>query len=120
MDEFVKKLYDFRVFIDFFGVKIVIGLSKNHCDLILTVGFDLSQNSRYLPIFYRYLPLFYRYLLIYLQYFFINSSTYVREIKSRNFIEISGISDISAIFSIFLRFFGQRTIGWQYRFGAPR
>ena len=86
------------VFKDFFGVKIVIGLSKNHCDLILTVGFDLSQNSRYLPIFYRYLPLFYRYLLIYLRYFFINSSTYVREIKSRNFIEISGISDISAIF----------------------
>ena len=36
------------VFIEFFGVKIVIGLSKNHCDLILTVGFDLSQNSRYI------------------------------------------------------------------------
>ena len=43
MDEFVNKLYDFRVFIEFFGVKIAIGLSKNHCDLILTVGFDLSQ-----------------------------------------------------------------------------
>ena len=42
------------VFIEFFGVKIVIGLSKNHCDLIITVGFDLSQNSRFtdiLPIF---------------------------------------------------------------------
>ena len=39
------------VSIKIFGVKIVIGLSKNHCDLILTVGSDLSQNSRYLPIF---------------------------------------------------------------------
>ena len=29
------------------------------------------------------------------------------EIQSQNFIELSGISDISAIFSIFLRFFGQ-------------
>ena len=46
------------VFIEFFGVKIVIGLSKNHCDLILTVGFDLSQNSRYLPIFTDILPIF--------------------------------------------------------------
>ena len=33
------------VFIDFFGVKLVIGLSKNHCDLILTVGFNLSQKT---------------------------------------------------------------------------
>ena len=52
------------VFIEFFGVKIVIGLSKNHYDLILTVGFDLSQNSRYLPIFtdiYRYFTDIYRY-----------------------------------------------------------
>ena len=39
------------IFIEFFGVKIVIGLSKNHCDLILTIGFDLSQNIRYLSIF---------------------------------------------------------------------
>ena len=46
------------VFIEFFGVKIVIGLSKNHCDLILTVGFDLSQNSRYLPIFTNVSPIF--------------------------------------------------------------
>ena len=44
MDEFVMKLYDFRG-IYIFGVKIAIGLSKNYCDLILTVGFDLSQNS---------------------------------------------------------------------------
>ena len=47
-----------RVFIEFFGVKIVIGLSKNCCDLILTVRFDLSQNSRYLPIYLRYLSIF--------------------------------------------------------------
>ena len=26
------------VFIEFFGVKITIGLSKNRCDLFLTVG----------------------------------------------------------------------------------
>ena len=44
MDEFVKKLYDLRVFIEFFGVKITIGLSKNHCHLILTVGFDFGSN----------------------------------------------------------------------------
>ena len=28
------------VFIEFFGVKINIGLSKNCCDLLLVVGFD--------------------------------------------------------------------------------
>ena len=32
------------VFIEFFGVKIVIGLSKNRYDLFLTVGFDLGSN----------------------------------------------------------------------------
>ena len=32
------------VFIEFFGVKIVIELLKNHCDLILTVGFDYDSN----------------------------------------------------------------------------
>ena len=58
MDEFVKKLYDFRGIYRIFGVKIVIGLLKNHCDLIIIIGFDLSQNSRYLLIFYRYLPIF--------------------------------------------------------------
>ena len=36
MDEFVKNCMILGVFIEFFGVKIVIGLSKNHCDLILT------------------------------------------------------------------------------------
>ena len=65
-DEFVNKLYDFKSIYEFFGVKIAIGLSKNHCDLILTVGFDLSQNSRYISDIYRY--------------FFRNSSTYAREI----------------------------------------
>ena len=32
------------VFIEFFWVKIVIGLAKNHCDLILAVGFDFGSN----------------------------------------------------------------------------
>ena len=32
------------VFIECFGVKIVIGLSKNRCDLFLTVGFDFGSN----------------------------------------------------------------------------
>ena len=32
------------VFIKKFGVKIVIGLSKNRCDLFLTVGFDFGSN----------------------------------------------------------------------------
>ena len=32
------------VLIEFFGVKIAIGLSKNHYDLILTVGFDFGSN----------------------------------------------------------------------------
>ena len=44
------------VFIEFFGVKIAIKLSKNHCDLILTVGFDLSKKiadiSMIFSIFY--------------------------------------------------------------------
>ena len=42
--EFVKKLFDFRGIYIFFEVKIVIGLLKNHCDLILTVGFDFGSN----------------------------------------------------------------------------
>ena len=33
-----------RVFIEFFGVKIAVGLSKNRCDLFLTVGFDFGSN----------------------------------------------------------------------------
>ena len=64
------------VIIEFFRVKIVIGLSKNHYDLILTVGFDLSQNSRYLPIYFQYLliftdisPIFIDILLIFFQKF---------------------------------------------------
>ena len=32
------------VFIEFFGVKIAIGLSKNCGDLFLTVGFDFDSN----------------------------------------------------------------------------
>ena len=42
MDEFVKKLYDFKGIYRIFGVKTTIGLSKNHCDLIITVGFDFG------------------------------------------------------------------------------
>ena len=44
IDEFVVKLYDFRVFIEFFEVKIVIGLSKYRCSLFITVGFDFGSN----------------------------------------------------------------------------
>ena len=44
MDEFVKKLYHFRDIYRFFGVKIAIELSKNHCDLIRTVQFDFGSN----------------------------------------------------------------------------
>ena len=51
MDEFVNYMI-LRVFIEFFGVKIVIGLSKNLYDLILTIGFDLNQNNRYISDIY--------------------------------------------------------------------
>ena len=57
------------VFIEFFGVKIVIELSKNHCDLILTAGFDLNKNSRYLPIFTYISPIFTDILPIFFQKF---------------------------------------------------
>ena len=80
MDEFVKRLYDFR------GIYRIF----------------LSQNSHY-----RYFTDIYR-------YFFKNSSTCAREIKSQNFAEIS------MIFLIFLRFFSQPIIGWQFRFGTRR
>ena len=43
-DEFVMKLYDFMGIYRIFGVKIAIGLSKNRCDLFLTVGFDFGSN----------------------------------------------------------------------------
>ena len=62
------------IFIEFFGVKIAIGLSKNHCDLILTVGFDLSQNNRYISDIYDILPIYLRYFTdispIFYRYFF--------------------------------------------------
>ena len=32
------------VFIEFFGVKIVIELPKNRCDLFITAGFDFGSN----------------------------------------------------------------------------
>ena len=44
MDEFVMKVYDFKGIYRIFGVKIAIGLSKNHSDLFLTVGFNFCSN----------------------------------------------------------------------------
>ena len=32
------------VFIEVFGVKIAVGLSKNRCDLFLTVRFEFDSN----------------------------------------------------------------------------
>ena len=32
------------ILIEFFGVKIAVGLSKNHCNFVLNVGFDLCSN----------------------------------------------------------------------------
>ena len=61
------------VFIEFFRVKIVIGFSKNYCDLILIVGFDLSQNNSYIYDIYRYISDIH-------QYFSRNSNTYAHEI----------------------------------------
>ena len=49
------------VFIEFFKVKITFVLSKNHYDLILTVGFDLSQNSLYISDISDILPRYIRY-----------------------------------------------------------
>ena len=44
MDEFVMKLYGLRSIYRIFGVKIVIGLSKNRYALFLTVRFDFGSN----------------------------------------------------------------------------
>ena len=74
-------------FIDVFGVKIVIGLLKNYCDLILTVGFDLSQKTD----IYRY--------------FFRNFNTCAREIKSQKTAKISPKYREFLIFHLFFRFF---------------
>ena len=63
MNEFVINCMILGVFIEFFGFKIAIGLSKNHCDLILTVGFDLSQNSRYISDIFDILPIYLRYFI---------------------------------------------------------
>ena len=46
------------VFIEFFGVKIGTGLLKNHYNLILTVGFDLSQNILYIFDFFDILTIY--------------------------------------------------------------
>ena len=42
------------VFIEFFGVKIVVGLSKNHCDLFIIVGFDFGSNMTVGSSYIRY------------------------------------------------------------------
>ena len=42
------------VFIEFFGVKIAVGLSKNRCDLFLTVGFDFGSNMTVGSSYIRY------------------------------------------------------------------
>ena len=42
------------VFIEFFGVKIAVGLSKNRCDLFLTVGFDFGSNLTVRSSYIRY------------------------------------------------------------------
>ena len=57
------------VFIEVFGVKIVIELSKTHFDLILTIGFYLSKNSQYFTDIYQYLSIYLRYLSIFFQKF---------------------------------------------------
>ena len=42
------------VIIEFFGVKIAIGLSKNRCDSFLIVGFDFGSNMTVGSSFIRY------------------------------------------------------------------
>ena len=44
MNEFVNKLYDFMGIYKKIRVEITIGLSKNHFNLILTVGFYFDSN----------------------------------------------------------------------------
>ena len=65
MNEFVNCMI-LGVFIKKFRIQITIELSKNHCDLILTIGFDLSQNSRYISDIsdsYRYISDIYLYFI---------------------------------------------------------
>ena len=93
-----------EVFIEFFRVKIIIGLSKNHCDLILTVGFDLSQNNRYISDISDILP-------IYIRYF----TDIFPKIPAHGLVkyslEISSKYPEFMIFQRFFRFFDQPTIG---------
>ena len=44
MDEFVKKLYDFRGIYRIFWSQNSHWIVKNRCDLILIVGFDVGSN----------------------------------------------------------------------------
>ena len=110
------------VFIEFFGVKIVIGLSKKHRDLILTVGFDLSQNSRYIFDISDILPIYLRYLIDISPIFTYIFPAFLAHAHMRYSLEISPkyrkfpkfrrniwnfryFADISPIFMRFFRFF---------------
>ena len=44
MDEFVKKLYDFKGIYRIFLGQNSHWIVKSHCNLILTVGFDFGSN----------------------------------------------------------------------------
>ena len=110
------------VFIEFFGVKIAIGLSKNHFHLILTVGFDLSQNSLYISDISYILSIYLRYFIdisliftdissIFYRYFSRNSSRCACEIYSRYFAEISKFFYISLKYRRFYRFLDRLSVG---------
>ena len=119
------------VFIEFFRVKIAIGLSKNHCDLIITVGFDLSQNSRYisdisdiLPIYLRYFtdisqifidifPIFTDILSIFFQKFQHMRAWDVLSLFCQNIENFRYFAKISVILPIF-------KVGWHNRIGTGR
>ena len=53
MNEFVKKLYDFRgIYRIFWNQNSQLDCQKNHCYLILTVGFDFSSNMTVVSYIY--------------------------------------------------------------------
>ena len=75
MDEFVKKLYDFRDIYKIFW---------SQCDLILTFGFDFIQNSRYIfdisDILLIFTDIYIYIYIIFTDIFFKNSNTCAHEI----------------------------------------
>ena len=104
MDEFVKKLYDFKGIYSIFWSQNSHWIVTKTIDLILIVRFDLSKKTDIYRYFIDISPIF-------TDIFSEIPTQCAREIKSRNFAEIFGISDISMIFLIFLQFFCQPTIG---------